>query len=375
MHRALELAARGLGWVEPNPAVGAVIVNDRLEVLGEGFHEQFGGPHAEVNALRQAGNRAAGATVYVTLEPCCHFGKTPPCTEALIRAGVRKVVVGLQDPAAHVNGGGLAQLRAAGIEVELGLLADEIHRLNTPFIKLATRGLPYVHAKWAMSLDGKIASRTGHSRWISNEASRAVVHRLRGRMDAILIGGNTARMDDPLLTVRPPGPRIPTRIVLSATANVARDSQLLRTIDQAPVIVVSSEDAPASDVKQLEAAGAEVLIVPAESRQSSAEAGHSGSERNLGVLLEELGRRSMTNVLIEGGSRVFGSFFDRNLIDEVHVFLAPKLVGGAMAPAPLGGRGMEQISSWNQIDPATVEVLDGDVYIRGPLRINPPDET
>lgn len=374
MRRAIELAARGLGFVEPNPAVGAVIVNDQGELLGEGFHERFGGPHAEVNALRQAGEHAAGSIVYVTLEPCCHFGKTPPCSDALIRAGVRKVVVGLQDPAAHVNGGGLAQLRAAGIEVEVGLLADEIRQLNAPFIKLVNGGTPYVHAKWAMTLDGKIASRTGHSRWISNATSRAVVHRLRGRMDAILVGGTTARLDDPLLTVRPPGPRVPTRIVLSATAEIPLDSQLIQTLDQAPVMVVCSEAAPSSKVKRLEAAGAEVLMVPTETRPAS-KTDPSESELDLSAFLQQLGRRSMTNVLVEGGSRVLGSFFDRSLIDEIHAFIAPKLVGGSSAPTPCGGRGWEQIPAWTQIEPAAVELLDGDVYVHGPLRISPPDGT
>jgi pyrimidine deaminase RibD-like protein len=192
MRRAIELARRGEGSVEPNPMVGAVLVDDRGACLGEGFHERFGGPHAEVHALTRAGEQARGATLYVTLEPCCHHGKTPPCVDALLAAGLRRVVVGMQDPFPLVAGGGIARLRQAGVDVDVGLLEPEVRRLTAPFRKRIETGLPWVHAKWAMTLDGKIASRTGHSRWISSAASRAVVHRLRGRMDAILIGIGTA---------------------------------------------------------------------------------------------------------------------------------------------------------------------------------------
>lgn len=220
MRRALELARQGEGYVEPNPMVGAVIVDDYLQCLGEGFHRQFGGPHAEVNALREAGARAQGATLYVTLEPCNHHGKTPPCVDAVLQAGLRRVVVGMPDPFAKVNGAGIARLREHGVAVEVGLLEAEVRRLNAPFRKLVETGIPWVHAKWAMTLDGKIAARTGHSQWISGAASRAVVHRLRGRMDAIVIGIGTALADDPLLTARPAGPRVATRVVLDSTARL-----------------------------------------------------------------------------------------------------------------------------------------------------------
>ena len=220
MGRAIELASCGIGRVEPNPAVGAVIVDAELNLIAEGYHERFGGPHAEINALHQAGELPETATMFVTLEPCCHQGKTPPCTSALIDAGIKKVVIGMQDAAPHVDGRGIAQLKSAGIDTEVGLLQDQIRRLNAPFIKLVTTGMPYVHAKWAMTLDGKIASRTGHSKWISNSMSREVVHRLRGRMDAVLIGSGTASADDPLLTARPDGPRAAARIVLDSQAKL-----------------------------------------------------------------------------------------------------------------------------------------------------------
>lgn len=363
MRRALELAARGEGFVEPNPMVGAVVVDDDLNLLGEGFHERFGGPHAEINALRQAGERAAGATLSVTLEPCCHYGKTPPCSAAAIASGVRRVVVAAPDPAPHVAGGGIAELRAAGIEVEVGLLGDAAARLIAPFAKLFTTGLPWVHAKWAMTLDGRIASRTGASRWISNEASRRIVHELRGRMDAIVVGSGTVAADDPLLTARPPGPRRPARIVVDSRARLAVDSQLMRTMGEGPVIVAASAAADPADVRQLEAAGVEVLRVPS----SPAAASSRAARVDLRALLQELGRRRMTNVLFEGGGRLLGSLFDEKLVDEAHVFVAPKIVGGEGAPSPVAGTGLAEIPAASQLDRAQIQVLDGDVYIRGRL--------
>src|SRR5215210_4216404 len=217
MTRALELAGRGRGWVEPNPLVGAVVVRDAA-VVGEGWHEKFGQAHAEVNALRQAGELARGATLYVTLEPCCHFGKTPPCTEAVIGAGVRRVVSAMLDPFPQVAGQGASRLREAGIVVEVGVGDAAARQLNAPYLKRLRTGRPWVHAKWAMTLDGKIATRTGQSKWITGEAARARVHELRGRMDAIIVGKGTLLADDPLLTARPPGPRAATRVVLAGTA-------------------------------------------------------------------------------------------------------------------------------------------------------------
>ncbi|MEK6262900.1 MAG: bifunctional diaminohydroxyphosphoribosylaminopyrimidine deaminase/5-amino-6-(5-phosphoribosylamino)uracil reductase RibD [Planctomycetota bacterium] len=355
MRRALEFARRGIGFVEPNPAVGAIIVADGGGVVGEGWHERFGGPHAEVMALAAAGEAARGATLVVTLEPCCHFGKTPPCTRAVIAAGIRHVVVAVVDPAAHVNGGGIAELRAAGIEVEVGLLADDARRLIAPFAKLATTGLPWVHAKWAMTLDGKIASKTGSSRWITNESSRAVVHQLRGRMDAIIVGIGTVHADDPLLTARPPGPRTPIRIVLDSTARTPLESQLVRTARDVRTVVIVTRHAPEDRCAALQAAGAEVLVVAEDST------GHS----DLGTVLGELGRQRLTNVLVEGGGRVLGRFFDAAAIDEVHAFIAPKLIGGAAAPSPLAGQGLAEMSVALRLDPSTVEVLDGDIYLHG----------
>jgi diaminohydroxyphosphoribosylaminopyrimidine deaminase/5-amino-6-(5-phosphoribosylamino)uracil reductase len=354
MRRALELAARGLGTVEPNPMVGCVVVAEDGTLVGAGWHERFGGPHAEVNALAQAGEAARGATLYVTLEPCCHFGKTPPCSRAVIAAGVRRVVVGAQDPAPHVAGGGIAELRAAGVEVEVGRLGREAEELIAPFAKLQSRGLPFVHAKWAMTLDGKIAAHTGHSQWISNEASRRVVHELRGRMDAVMVGIGTALADDPQLTARPPGPRTACRVVVDSHARLPLTSRLVATARDVPVLLAVGPTAPDDRTAALAGLGVEVLRLPAD-----------GGGLDLQALLVELGRRRMTNLLVEGGGRLLGALFDRQAIDEVHVFIAPKLVGGHGSPSPLAGTGLSAVPQVPQIRSPQFSEFDGDVYIRG----------
>ncbi len=261
MRRALDLAASGQGFVEPNPMVGCVIARG-AEIIGEGWHRRFGGDHAEVEALRLAGSRAAGATLYVTLEPCCHTGKTPPCTEAILAAGIRRVVAAMADPFPQVAGGGAAALQAAGVAVELGLLADQARQLNAPYLKLLEHGVPWIIAKWAMTLDGKIATRTGQSRWISGSKSRQLVHALRGRMDAVVVGRGTAAADDPLLTARPAGPRTPMRVVLDTRASLPSESQLVRTAGQAPLLVAVGSEAEAADCRRLQEAGCEVLVCP-----------------------------------------------------------------------------------------------------------------
>lgn len=367
MRHAANLAERGLGRVEPNPAVGAVLVDSGLNLLGAGYHERFGGPHAEVNALADFEERTpdaafreqllADATMYVTLEPCCHQGKTPPCSQALIDAGVQQVVTGLRDPSPHVDGGGITQLEHSGIRVTTGLGEEFIRQLNAPFLKLITEGLPWVHAKWAMTLDGKIATRTGASKWISSDPSRQRVHMLRGRMDAIIVGAGTARADDPLLTVRVPGPRTPSRIVVDSNASLPLDSQLVRTVDEAPVIVAANSSAPTETLARLRSLGVEVLQCDSESPRVE-----------IRDVLLELARRNMTNVLIEGGGELLGSAFDQQLIDELHVFVAPKLAGGSDATSPIAGQGLELIPESAQLHARSVEQVGDDVYIRGRLR-------
>lgn len=350
MRRALELAALGLGHAEPNPLVGCVIACG-AEVIGEGWHRRYGGPHAEIEALAIAGSRAAGATVYVTLEPCCHFGKTPPCTQALIEAGVRRVVAAMSDPFPAVAGRGAETLRSTGIDVELGLGEAEARTLNAPYLKLLSSGKPWVLAKWAMTLDGKIATRTGESRWISSEASRQRGHELRGRVDAIVVGSGTAAADDPLLTARPAGPRQAVRVVVDSRASLSPESQLVHTAREVPVIVAAGNEAAEADCQRLKSAGCEVLVLPG--------ATHGA---RLDELLSELGRRRMTNVLVEGGSRLLGNWFDLGQIDEVHVFIAPRIFGGAQAPTAVGGAGVESPQRARALGDIRWSESGGDLY-------------
>jgi len=357
MTRALDLAARGQGRVEPNPMVGCLLVHAG-RVVGEGWHATFGGPHAEVMALRAAGPAARKATAFVTLEPCCHQGKTPPCTKELIRAGIRRAVIAEQDRFPQVDGGGIAELKAAGIEVVVGEMASQAHALNAPYHKLLRTGRPWVIAKWAMTLDGKIATSAGDSQWISGEASREIVHALRGRMDAIVVGRRTARIDDPALTVRPPGPRTPTRIVVDTSARLPRDSRLVRSAHETPVLVACGESVSEEAVRRLTDAGVQCLLC----------AGSDPNER-LAWLLDELGRRRMTNVLIEGGGELLGSLLDIRAIDEVHCFIAPKIVGGRQARSPLGGVGVPRMDLARIVAQLRVQRIDQDIYLTG--RIQP----
>ena len=353
MRRALELAERGRGHVEPNPLVGAVIKRD-WTLIGEGWHEKFGQAHAEVNALAQAGVNARGATAYVTLEPCCHQGKTPPCTDALIRAGVARVVFALEDPFPQVAGQGAAKLRAAGIQVEIGVCATQARRQNAAYLKLLATGRPYVHAKWAMSLDGKIATKTGDSKWISNEASRRMVHDLRGRMDGILVGIGTVLSDDPLLTARPPGPRVATRVILDTSAKISPCTQLVQTARQIPTLIATTSTDGAI-LTPLTAAGCEVLTLRPD---------YEGKP-DLQLLLDELGRRRWTNLLVEGGAGIFGKFFDRDAVDEVHLFVAPKLIGAGMYDkSPVAGRGRDSIVLSGGWTTEMISNVDGDTYMR-----------
>ncbi len=353
MRRALELAERGRGGVEPNPLVGAVVVRGG-QAVGEGWHQRYGQAHAEVIALAAAGGDARGATLYVTLEPCCHHGKTPPCTEAIVRAGVTRVVAAMSDPFPEVAGKGADQLRQAGVAVEFGVGEAAARRLNAPYLTLLATTIPYVHAKWAMTLDGKIATRAGDSKWVSNEASRRRSHALRGRMDAVIVGVGTALADDPQLTARPPGPRTAVRIVLDSKCRLPAGSVLARTARDAPTLVAATAEAPAERVAGLRALGCEVLT-PAS----------AGGRTDVKALLAELGRRRMTNVLIEGGAGALGAFLDAEVIDEVHVFIAPILAGGAEARTAVGGRGVEKIAEALRLAETRVETIDGDVLVHG----------
>ena len=333
LRRALQLAVKGQGQVEPNPMVGCVIVR-RGRLIGPGYHRRFGGPHAEVEALRKCRESVRGATAYVTLEPCCHYGKTPPCTEALIAAGIGRVVAPGEDPNPGVSGGGFARLRAAGMRVDTGLLAEEAQRLNAPFFKLMRQGRPWVILKWAQSLDGKIATRTGDAKWISDETCRAHAHRVRGRLDAIVVGAGTVRTDDPMLTCRVGRPkRIATRVVLDSQLRISPRCQLVQSARQWPTWIFCGQQAPVRRAKNLERAGCVLLPVRQTRRGLS-----------LPAVLDALGQRQMTNVLVEGGGLVLGSFFDEGLADEYHVYVAPVLIGGGQAPGPLAGKGAAHVA-------------------------------
>ena len=332
MRRALELAARGQGLVEPNPMVGCVVAQG-AEIIGEGWHRRFGQAHAEVEALQMAGDRAAGATLYVTLEPCCHHGKTPPCTKAVLASGVRRVVIAMRDPFPQVQGGGIAKLQAAGLTVEVGLLEAEAARLNAPYRKLVETGRPWIIAKWAMTLDGKIATRTGESRWISNPQSHEIVHALRGRVDAVMVGRGTAErrrsaLDrSPRRTAhgRPRGSRH-AGLAWAAKANWCGPR------DNAPVLVAAGQESSEADRPRLRDAGCEVFVCEGDNHAA-----------RLDALLAELGRRRLTNVLVEGGGRLLGTLLDAREIDEVHVFIAPKLIGGASAATAVAGPGIAEV--------------------------------
>ena len=359
MRRALELAGRGAGRVEPNPMVGAVIeaAGGGGRIIAEGWHADFGGPHAEIAALAAAGDAARGGTLAVTLEPCCHQGKTPPCTAAIIAAGIARVIVATPDPFPAVSGGGINALRQAGIDVTTAVCAAEARRLIAPFSMLVQQERPWLIAKWAMSLDGRVATAARESRWISSAASREIVHELRGRMDGILCGIGTALADDPLLTARPAGPRQAVRIVLDGAARLPVKSRLVRTARDRPVLVAVGPAAPANRLQALEAAGCEVW------RGTAADL-----RERLTALLRELAVRRLTNVLIEGGPQVLGSFADAGLIDEVWAFIAPMIIGGAAAPPAVGGTGSASLLNAAALDIEHVGHPGGDLFVRGVVR-------
>jgi len=355
MSRALALARRGRGSVEPNPMVGAVIVRDG-RIVGAGWHKRFGGPHAEVEAIAaaaSAGEDVAGATMYVTLEPCCHHGKTRPCTEAIVAAGIARVVAAMEDPDPKVAGRGLAGLRAAGVEVVVGPMEQAARRLLAAYVKLRTQGRPWVICKWAQSLDGRIATAGGQSRWISSEASRRRVHELRGRCDGVCVGAGTVCADDPLLTNRGGAGRQPARLILDDRLVTPSDSRLLASAGQSPVIVVTVPGAAPSAADELARAGAEVLTLPA---------GAGGVD--LGALLDELGRREWTHLLVEGGQAVLGSFIASGLADELWVFVAPRLLGGTHSLGPVGWPDADAIDEAFALPAPQVETIGPDVLLR-----------
>ncbi len=352
MGRALRLAARGRGRTSPNPMVGAVIVK-RGQVVGEGWHRQVGGPHAEVWALRAAGRRAKGATVYVTLEPCCYHGRTPPCTDALIAAGVAAVKCACLDPNPRVSGKGVQRLRRAGIRVEVGLLEEEARRLNEGYFKRVETGRPFVSLKAAMSLDGKIATTGGESQWITGEEARRFGHRLRARHDVVLTGIGTVLADDPALTVRLARGRTPLRVVADCQARTPPTARLLSADERPPVIAVGMR-APAARVGRLEQAGATVWRLPARA-----------GRLDLAALMERLAEEGANTVLVEAGGTLAAGALEAGVVDRVYFFVAPLLIGGAEAPTPVEGKGVRRLAEAWRLGPLKVRRVGGDVLLTG----------
>lgn len=364
MQLALSLALRGQGRVEPNPMVGAVIVKNN-RIIAQGYHHYFGGPHAEVDALRHAGPRAKDATLYVTLEPCCHFGKTPPCTDAILAAGLARVVVAMPDPFAQVHGKGLRILRSHGLQVDTGLLKKEAQALNAPFIKRISAKKPFVIAKWAQSLDGAIATSSGQSKWISSEPSRQQVQIIRGRVDAIIVGLRTALTDDPLLTARPKNSRhlcrIATRIVMDSTCHLPLTSQLVRTVSAAPVMVVHLPHLNVAAERRrraLAAAGVITLPIP----QTPSSIPHS-PRPSIPALLTYLASRDYTNILLEGGPTLLTSFLAAKQIDQFHIFLAPILIPGQPSPRPLAGPPLPKLPAAPHLTITSLRRSGPDLYL------------
>jgi len=352
MRRALELAVKGLGRTSPNPLVGCVIVKDQL-VVGEGYHLKAGTPHAEVHALAAAGDQARGATAYVTLEPCSHFGRTPPCADALISAGIKRVVVAMQDPNPLVSGRGLNRLRAAGIKVDEGLLLQEASVINEVFLKVITSGLPFVVYKTAMTLDGKIATETGDSRWVSQEKSRQYVHQLRDRYDVIMVGSETVIRDNPALTCRLPGGRDPIRLIVDGQLRIPEIAQVLSASEHSPCIIATTQAAPPDKVQRL-------------NNLKQVEVWQYDTPRHVPVkkLLGNLVQRGWTSVLLEGGGGLAGTLLKEQCIDKVEFFIAPKLVGGN-GPSPLSGLHIRQMADALELHHLHIDLNLGDLHVTG----------
>lgn len=355
MQEALALARLGLGRTSPNPPVGAVLVRDG-QIVGRGYHASAGKPHAEIVAIGEAEGKTRGADLFVTLEPCAHQGRTPPCTRQIIEAGISRVVAAVEDPNPRVKGRGFEELRRAGIQVESGLLAEEGERLIEAYACFITAGRPFVVAKWASSVDGKIATRSGDSRYISGAESQEFAHRLRNELDAILVGLGTVRIDNPQLTCRMDGGRNPLRVVLDGKANIDHNSNIAGSAKEVPTLIAVTEDADQEKVEGLSRLGMDVVRLP----------GVDGWV-DLPSLLEELGRRDVMSLLVEGGSRTLGSFFDGGLVDKVLVHVAPVIFGGEEAPVAVGGHGVESITRALRIEELELLRLGEDILISGYL--------
>lgn len=359
MREALALARRALGRTAPNPAVGAVVVRDGA-IVGRGSTRPAGGPHAEVTALAEAAHRTAGATLYVTLEPCCHYGRTPPCTDALVAAGIARCVVAVADPFPLVNGRGLARLQEAGLAVEVGLMAREATVVNAGFFARVRTGRPLVVAKYAMTLDGRIATRTGESRWITGEAARLAAHLLRDRSDAVAVGAGTVVTDDPLLTTRLPdelagdgGPHHSLRVVVDGRGSSPLAARVFDPALPGRTLLATSRGANRKWLAALNERGIDHITCG------------EGPAVDLGLLLDRLAGRGINTVLVEGGGHLHGAFFDARLVDRVAAFVAPIVVGGAGALGPVGGQGAAVLAAAARLTDVRLRQLGEDLLVEG----------
>ncbi len=361
MERALKLAKKGLGRTNPNPMVGAVIVKEG-KILGEGYHGYYGGPHAEVVALEKAGEAAQGATMYVTLEPCCHHGKTPPCVEKIIEEGIKRVVIAALDPNANVAGKGMKKLQAAGIKTESGLRANEAIRQNEIFRKYIVTGRPFVVSKWGMSLDGKIATKAGESQWITSERARMDGHKLRAQMAAILVGIGTLQEDNPLLSCRHPEYTYhdPMRIVLDSHLNIAMGTKLMKTAEEIPTIVATLDRYELNESKKekiaaIESAGAECWYLPPD----------KNGRIDLISLMDKLGNQNIDSVLIEGGATLHGAAVHESIVDKFVAYIGNVVIGGERAPSPVGGEGIDRLSEGIRLQEIKWETMEDSIKITG----------
>lgn len=354
--RALELAEKGAGKVNPNPLVGAVLVKNN-KIIGEGYHKSYGSAHAEVNAISNAAESTEGATIYVTLEPCCHYGKTPPCVNAIIKNKIKRVVVGALDQNPLVAGKGIKILRDHGIEVTTGILEAECKKINEIFMKFINTKKPFVIMKSAMSLDGKTAAFTGDSKWITSEESRLQVHKLRNRVSAIMVGIGTVLTDNPMLTCRIPGGSNPKRIIVDSKMRIPLEAKALNQEDNALTIVAATEKAPKEKLQQLTAKGIQVLILP-----------EYKDKVDLAALIIKLGELNIDSILLEGGSTLNYSALEQGIVDKVQFYIAPKIIGGENAKTPVGGAGASKLIDCFKLNDLDVKKIGEDILIEGYLK-------
>ncbi len=349
---ALNLAKRGKGKTSPNPMVGAIIVKDG-KIVGKGYHKKAGKPHAEINALRDAGEKAKEGTLYINLEPCVHYGKTPPCTDTIIKNRIKRVVIGMKDPNPVVSGKGIKKLKKHNIDVSVGILEEKCRRLNEVFCKYITTRMPFVILKAASTLDGKIATKIGNSKWITSEKSREYVHRLRNEVDGILVGIETLIKDNPLLTTRIRGGKNPIRIIVDTKLRIPIDSKVL-SISEGETIIATTSLASKEKIRILEDMNIKILLIDLDNNRV-----------DLLKLMKELGKRGITSILLEGGSKINGSFIDKGIVDKVYLFFAPKIMGGRESIPIFSGKDIENLNDIINLRELNIKRIDRDILISG----------